>query len=117
MGNREKMIDLFHFIDEGGTGRISFEEFEKHLNTSVASAFMSTLQIDPEDTKMLFDTLDTTNTGDLSFDEFYNGCRKMGGTAKNIDMATATSRINTILSRIDELEDHLRYLRRGSSLT
>eukprot|EP00747_Dinoflagellata_sp_TGD_P192749 gnl/TRDRNA2_/TRDRNA2_58023_c0_seq1.p2 gnl/TRDRNA2_/TRDRNA2_58023_c0~~gnl/TRDRNA2_/TRDRNA2_58023_c0_seq1.p2 ORF type:complete len:218 (-),score=47.40 gnl/TRDRNA2_/TRDRNA2_58023_c0_seq1:195-848(-) len=91
MSNKEAYVqrlqDVFRRIDEHHSGDITIEELHKHLCDEHIQAYLSTLELDSADAWTLFKLLDTDETNVISIEDFVEGCMKLKGAAKSIDMA------------------------------
>merc|ERR1712039_774208 len=84
----------------------------------VVTAFMSTMEIDAEDCKNVFNFLDLDHEGFITFEEFLQGLKSVRGQAKRIDVATLPkitrkidSKLNTIFPQVDPKSCPLRAAR------
>jgi len=82
----EEVRRIFKDADKDGSGIITLEEFRRHLDDPWVKAYFSGLQMDPSDAYSLFTLMDTDGSNGVSIDEFVDGCMKMKGHAKCIDV-------------------------------
>jgi len=78
---------MFETIDTNETGTIDMKEFETHLNDEKADGFFVLLDIDSSDAWTLFKLLDRDDSDVIDAEEFVDGCLKLKGPARAIDMA------------------------------
>lgn len=82
----ESMKELFEDMDHDGEGSISMTEFESKLQDERVIAFFSALKLDVSDARVLFRLIDTDKSGDITIDEFLQGCYKLQGESRSLDM-------------------------------
>lgn len=81
------MQTAFEFFDDPErNGFITFEEFCIQLENPWVQAFLSGLDIDITDARIVFTLLDVDGSGGLTVEEFVDGALKLKGPAKGIDM-------------------------------
>lgn len=89
MVNRlREVIDLANVSEDG---QISWTDFNGHLDTPQMRAYFKSVDLDVSEAKALFKLLDTGDTGAINVEEFINGCLRLRGTARAIDLATLMS--------------------------
>jgi len=107
---------MFETIDTNGTGTIDMKEFEVHLNDENADGFFVLLDIDTSDAWTLFRLLDRDDSDVIDAEEFVDGCLKLKGPARAIEMACMQkelARTSQKISALAGLVDHShRVLRR-----
>lgn len=79
---------LFQITDRDSSGSISWEEFCFALDDEDMGRFMKTLDIDVESARGLFLLLDTDSSGMIEAEEFTQGCLRLQGVARSIDVCT-----------------------------
>jgi len=82
----ERLRGLFHDMDADGSGAITIDELENHLQNQDVKAYFASLDIDPSDTWTLFSLLDADGTTEIQLEEFIIGCLRLKGSAKAVDM-------------------------------
>jgi len=98
----ELIGELFHQLDTDQSGKLSFEELEAHLYDDALQEYFCVLEMEPDEAKDLFCLLDIKNEGEVSIAEFTNGCLKVMGQPKNLDICTClynSKRIMVLLER------------------
>jgi len=112
---------LFLDIDVSMEGTITYHEFQKHLDDERVGAYFEALGLDPTDAWDLFKLLDTdsdASNGAIDCEEFVEGCLRLRGPAKAIDIAklsyenTVTrsqlqGALSLIEGSINEVADHI----------
>lgn len=92
IGNIMALEGLLAQIDKEGyreaCGGITISLLEQSLSDPKFMAFFANLEIDISDAWALFRILDMDGSGVVDTDEFVDGCMKLQGTAKSMDLAT-----------------------------
>eukprot|EP00930_Biecheleria_cincta_P015510 TRINITY_DN12918_c0_g1_i1.p2 TRINITY_DN12918_c0_g1~~TRINITY_DN12918_c0_g1_i1.p2 ORF type:complete len:220 (-),score=48.53 TRINITY_DN12918_c0_g1_i1:149-808(-) len=76
----------FDVIDESKSGVICQEDFKQHLETKDMQDLFKSIDLDPSEADCVFKLLDLDNTGSLDCDAFLNGCLRLRGNAKSLDL-------------------------------
>eukprot|EP00931_Biecheleriopsis_adriatica_P018573 TRINITY_DN12974_c0_g1_i5.p1 TRINITY_DN12974_c0_g1~~TRINITY_DN12974_c0_g1_i5.p1 ORF type:complete len:624 (-),score=79.61 TRINITY_DN12974_c0_g1_i5:24-1829(-) len=90
---------LFKALDVDSSGTIGFDEINDHLETAPVLEFFQDLNVHPLEAKFLFQMLDINNSGTIDFEEFLNGCIRLQGNAKALDMLLVTYDLRTAFQR------------------
>lgn len=96
---------LFHELDTSCDGCISLSEFESHLKNEQMQAMLQTFEIDNADAWTLFKLLDTDGGGSVDIDEFVDGCIRLKGSAKSIQMAQIMYHHKWIMDKLTDLSN------------
>lgn len=88
---------VFRQVDEDGSGAVSQDEIEHFLSEPSLRRYMEALDIDVQDTRLLFHLLDRDGSGLIGLDEFCDGCLRLKGNAKSIDVHTLIYQIKHFL--------------------
>jgi len=96
---QKNLRHFFSRIDSDGSGVITLVELEKLLSDEMMRAHLVALEIDVQDAWELFRLIDTDKSGSIELDEFIEGCERLKGTAKGIDMASLRTELKC-LSRL-----------------
>jgi len=96
-----EMQKLFQLADKDGSGSMDLDEFEEHLQSKEVRAHFLSLGIEVDKVKGLFRLLDLDMSGELSLEEFVQGCTRLRGPAKSIDLATL---MNEYMRMSDDLQ-------------
>eukprot|EP00929_Paragymnodinium_shiwhaense_P111657 TRINITY_DN79992_c0_g1_i1.p1 TRINITY_DN79992_c0_g1~~TRINITY_DN79992_c0_g1_i1.p1 ORF type:complete len:671 (+),score=182.65 TRINITY_DN79992_c0_g1_i1:135-2147(+) len=94
---------VFFEMDKVEDGIIQMSDFFNYLKDDTVSAYMRALHIDTSDAGLLFRLLDVDNSGEIFIDEFVEGCMKLKGTAKSMDLHIAVCECRRILARVVDL--------------
>eukprot|EP00927_Polykrikos_kofoidii_P009499 TRINITY_DN1395_c1_g1_i1.p1 TRINITY_DN1395_c1_g1~~TRINITY_DN1395_c1_g1_i1.p1 ORF type:complete len:395 (-),score=70.42 TRINITY_DN1395_c1_g1_i1:27-1136(-) len=84
---KKQFRSLFNNIDGDTSGHISIEEFDQHIHDEKVSGFFVLLDIDTSDAYALFRLLDDDGSGAIDAEEFVEGCLRLQGVARSIDLA------------------------------
>jgi len=107
MRYRDRMRCVFDEIDHDGTGRLSLEEFEKKLDDERVIAYFDTLKLDVSDARKLFTLLDYDRSGEIDADEFLNGCQKLKGESRALDLAMLSYEVCWVVEAVAHLSTHI----------
>merc|ERR1712110_97822 len=91
--------------DTTGDGAISLAEFEMHLRDPHMQALLQTFDIENADAWTLFKLLDTDGGGAVDVTEFVDGCIRLKGQAKSIQMAQLMYHHKWIMDKLVELSE------------
>jgi len=91
---------FFKQADTDGSGQLSWEEFRTHLMNDRVKAYFQTLDLDIRKAHTLFSLLDTSANGEVGIEEFLDGCLRLRGQAKSLDL-------NFVIHQLDSLMDSL----------
>jgi len=80
--------ELFTQLDTDQSGKLSYEELDSHLHDEALQEYFCVLEMEPEEAKDLFCLLDIRGEGEVSITDFTNGCLKIMGVPKNLDICT-----------------------------
>jgi len=77
---------FFHDADAENSGGLSWEEFETYLRRDHVQAYFQSFQLDVSQAHTLFRLLDVDGSNCVEIDEFVEGCMRMRGQARSIDV-------------------------------
>jgi len=83
----QQMQTMFVEADDDGSGTISLEEFEGHLKDPQMLSYLKAIDVNPEEARHLFAILDTDGSGEIEAEVLVNGCLRLQGSAKAIELA------------------------------
>eukprot|EP00929_Paragymnodinium_shiwhaense_P006902 TRINITY_DN110858_c0_g1_i1.p1 TRINITY_DN110858_c0_g1~~TRINITY_DN110858_c0_g1_i1.p1 ORF type:complete len:802 (+),score=202.96 TRINITY_DN110858_c0_g1_i1:99-2408(+) len=95
----ESVRVLFEAADKDGSGTVTLKELEEQMLHEKMKAYLSSLDIDALQATSLFTLLDKDNSGELGMEEFVQGCARLKGAARSID-------VNMLLVRIEQFVDN-----------
>jgi len=81
-----KAKEFFVEADLDKSGMLSWKELESHLKNPKVSAYFASLELDVSHAHRLFKLLDADCSGEVGLDEFLDGCMRLKGQAKSIDV-------------------------------
>merc|ERR1712187_754080 len=79
-------MSVFNEMDKDGTGTISEQEFLDHLDDDSVVAYFDSMKLDVSDATSLFKLLDVDHSGSVEVMEFIEGCQKLKGTSRTLDL-------------------------------
>jgi len=83
---RLRIKGFFREADLDHSGTLSWEEFRQHLEDPKVKAYFQALDLDVSQAHVLFDLLDTDGSDQVTIDEFLDGCMRLKGQARNVDL-------------------------------
>merc|ERR1719313_2248891 len=78
---------IFVELDRDGSGQLSAEEFQRALENPKMKSWLHALELEVNESRNLFRMLDDGD-GEVSYDEFMYGAKRMKGHAQSIDLIT-----------------------------
>jgi hypothetical protein len=84
--NIKRMRDIFKEADKDQDDTLSWEEFHEYLQDSEVAAFFGSLGLDVSVARALFVLLDVDDSNAVNIDEFVQGCLRLRGNARSIDV-------------------------------
>ncbi|CAE7494511.1 Scn11a [Symbiodinium natans] len=114
--DREKEVissvkKIFQVADHDQSGVLTWSEFSKTLEEPANLKYFGSLGINASEARGLFGLLDADESGSVSLQEFMQGCLRLRGQAKAIDMATLMYQNKRIVfwlqDRLERLEESL----------
>merc|ERR1712176_1433885 len=92
------MKEIFRQIDSDRSGEISADEMKFFLTQPDLKIYVDALGINAENTRMLFRLLDVDNSGKIDLEEFCDGCLRLQGEAKSMDVHTMIFKVKKFLT-------------------
>merc|ERR1719409_192758 len=77
---------IFEDADTDGSGALSYDELQIHLEHPGVKAFFASIDIDPSEARTIFSLVDVDGDKQVKFDQFLNGTIKLKGYAKSMDV-------------------------------
>eukprot|EP00929_Paragymnodinium_shiwhaense_P034650 TRINITY_DN1881_c0_g2_i4.p1 TRINITY_DN1881_c0_g2~~TRINITY_DN1881_c0_g2_i4.p1 ORF type:complete len:723 (+),score=152.18 TRINITY_DN1881_c0_g2_i4:94-2262(+) len=97
----EQFANMFRQLGDGG---LNMEAFEEHLHAKSVREYFAMLELDTSDAWTLFRLLDVDHSGCIDVEEFVDGCLRLKGTARSIDLARLSMELkHTYLKISDEV--------------
>jgi hypothetical protein len=82
----QALREAFGALDEDNSGTLSWQEFSDNIDRM--RPYLATLDLSVSDAKGLFKLVDIQETDSVTIDDFIQGCMRLKGTAKSIDLCT-----------------------------
>jgi hypothetical protein len=83
----QQMRILFMEAEADGSGTLSFEEFADQIDTPSFENMLKAVDLDVDEAKNLFHLLDIEECGEIEAESFVNGCQRLTGAAKAIELS------------------------------
>merc|ERR1712137_308097 len=101
-------------VDTNNSGYIYWKEFANHIDHPDVQRFLSVLDIDHMEVRMLFDALGDGGTSAIRIEDFVDGCTKIKGIAKSVDLYILTYYTNRSMAQMgmfmQEIQDRFNKL-------
>lgn len=97
--------DLLEEIDSDATGVITREDLQEAFKREDVKYYFSVLDINVTESDYLFDMLDLDRSGEVDMEEFVNGCLRLKGNAKSIDIHTLMHEIKLMIKQLNYFMD------------
>jgi hypothetical protein len=109
--NKDEFVSVlqhvFEELDTNGSGGLSLEEFEQHIEDEKIMAYLRTMEINISQARTLFTLLDVDQGGEVDIDEFASGLLRLKGGATSMDMAILKYQVEWIHHNILHLRSSL----------
>jgi Ca2+-binding EF-hand superfamily protein len=99
--------EVFRKIDHDASGFVTQEEVEYFLMDPTLNLYLESIDIFPNDARALFQMLDDDESGEVSIDEFCDGCLRLKGEAKSYDIHCLLYGVRKLHGRIDDLYEKI----------
>lgn len=106
----DRLHELFERLDSSKDGSISLCEFETHLKDEHMQAFLQTFEIENTDAWTLFKLLDADGGGAVDMNEFVEGCIRLKGTAKSVQVAQLAYHHKWIMEKLADVSESVNKL-------
>eukprot|EP00404_Azadinium_spinosum_P002254 CAMPEP_0180422160 /NCGR_PEP_ID=MMETSP1036_2-20121128/3533_1 /TAXON_ID=632150 /ORGANISM="Azadinium spinosum, Strain 3D9" /LENGTH=571 /DNA_ID=CAMNT_0022427467 /DNA_START=57 /DNA_END=1772 /DNA_ORIENTATION=+ len=77
---------VFHSLDLDSSGCINYSEIQDQLGTPEVQNYFKAIGVTTSHVELLFQLLDTSDSGTIDFVEFLTGCHRLQAPAKAIDV-------------------------------
>jgi hypothetical protein len=91
---------FFKQADTDKSGQLSWKEFKTHLENDRVKAYFQTLDLDIRKAHTLFKLLDRNDNGEVGIEEFLDGCLRLKGQAKSLDMNLVIYQLETLIGEV-----------------
>jgi len=101
-----EMRELFAQMDEDESGTITHQEIKEYLDDPRVLLYFQVLGLDARDSEKLFSLIDERGNEEVSVQEFIDGCLRLKGQARSIDVYSimrTCSRLEVRLLTIERL--------------
>lgn len=102
---------MFDAMDRAGHGEITLTQFQHHIMDDTVQAYFALLELDSSDAYTLFKLLEEDTPNQIDADHFVDGCMRLRGQARSIDLAKhrheSRSMMKAIASRMDHIEQRV----------
>eukprot|EP00930_Biecheleria_cincta_P057825 TRINITY_DN4369_c0_g1_i1.p1 TRINITY_DN4369_c0_g1~~TRINITY_DN4369_c0_g1_i1.p1 ORF type:complete len:695 (+),score=128.58 TRINITY_DN4369_c0_g1_i1:148-2232(+) len=99
----DTMQRVFEELDVDSSGSLTLDEFEAQLDDEHILSFMSTLELDIDQVRTLLTLLDRDGSGSVDIEEFVEGCLRLKGGAKAMDMAILQYQVEYLVTTVAQL--------------
>jgi len=103
---------LFTKLDTDADGGITASEFEVALQDPSLISVFDALEISVEDAWNLFRTLDSDGDSHVGPQEFIDGCLRLKGPARSIDVVCIKRDLNILLQKLDSQVEDITVMKR-----
>merc|ERR1719223_2047499 len=99
----KKLRDLFHHVDEDGSGTVTLDELSQAFTDPEVRAYVSALDLDVLDAKQLFSMLDADEDSCISVQELSEGMFRLRGLAKSYDVQNLLKHVRNVTNLLTQL--------------
>mmetsp|Transcript_56055 Transcript_56055/g.126489 ORF Transcript_56055/g.126489 Transcript_56055/m.126489 type:complete len:611 (-) Transcript_56055:99-1931(-) len=103
--------DVFKSADADGSGSLSWEEFQEHMHDAKVEELFTDLDMHMSQAEGMFRLLDYKGDGALDMEDFVQGCLRLRGPAKGVDVGLLMEEIRRatapLLQCSNVIESHL----------
>jgi hypothetical protein len=99
--------EFFNKADADSSGSLSRAEFVDYLHDERVKSYFQALELDTMQAQTLFDLLDNNENGEVGITEFFEGCMRLKGGAKSLDVQLAIFKLENIEDKLAELTKRL----------
>merc|ERR1719343_1553159 len=97
-----KVKEFFMEADADHNGTLTWEEFEAHMQNTKIKAYFQTLDLDVSQAHLVFELLDIDNSNEVTVDEFLEGCMRLKGHARSVDLNLLMLQQKKFISRMEK---------------
>eukprot|EP00811_Abedinium_folium_P013266 NODE_2232_length_2261_cov_18.275070.p1 GENE.NODE_2232_length_2261_cov_18.275070~~NODE_2232_length_2261_cov_18.275070.p1 ORF type:complete len:561 (+),score=129.99 NODE_2232_length_2261_cov_18.275070:277-1959(+) len=102
MSNRQgwlmELAKVFEGVDVDKEGHITLEDFKHYILSEQVQAYLRShgLDVNTNNAAALFTTIDFDDDGYLTMEQFVDGCARVAGTARQLDLARVASQLKAM---------------------
>merc|ERR1719215_854331 len=82
----QRIRNFFLAADIDKSGTLSWDEFRTYLQDRKVKAYFQSMDLDVSQAHVLFELLDSDGSDQVELQEFLDGCMRLKGNAKSIDL-------------------------------
>lgn len=98
-----KVVRFFHDLDTHNSGVLTWDDFQASLDNVQVKAYFQALELDVSQAQDFFEMLDTDNSDAVGIDEFIEGCVRLRGGARSVDVNMVLLHCRKLLSQVRSL--------------
>jgi len=106
-GYTTRIKTFFQEADLDKSGTLRWEEFQAHLQNTKVKAYFQALELDVSQAHALFELLDTDGSNSVTVEEFLDGCLRLKGGAKNLDLHMLSHICLKFIKDVRDMKIHL----------
>lgn len=106
---QDQFTAMFEIFDRDNSGEVTIEEFAAHIKDPRVQAYFALLDLDSSDAFTLFKLLDSDGSNVVDAEEFVEGCLRLKGGARSIDLAKLSNdnrrlgqKVNQFMETVDK---------------
>merc|ERR1712108_131775 len=84
-------LNLFKYLDMDHNGHITLQELDAFMEEGFLQEWLQSIGVDVGEARTLFELLDVDENGKIDLCEFLDGCLRLQGPAKAVDLLLLTS--------------------------
>eukprot|EP00931_Biecheleriopsis_adriatica_P031166 TRINITY_DN18301_c0_g1_i1.p1 TRINITY_DN18301_c0_g1~~TRINITY_DN18301_c0_g1_i1.p1 ORF type:complete len:545 (-),score=81.02 TRINITY_DN18301_c0_g1_i1:224-1858(-) len=112
---RAELVQIFRSVDLDVSGELTREELYIHINNHTLTDFLNRMKLETDDLELLFDTLDHSESGTISSEEFVDGILELEGPANSMDVLLLRSDIKKLIRDFRNLNREIKLSRPSGS--
>lgn len=97
------VTEFFHDADTNDSGHLSWEELSNFLQSSKNKAHLATLDLDVTQARALYTLVDINRSNCVAIEDFVQGCQRLKGTAKAIDLSMLQFSCEQIMGELEHM--------------
>jgi hypothetical protein len=98
---------VFGYLDDDNSMAVSKDEFMSHLHTGNLDFYFQAIDLNKQEAENLFALLDEDGSENLSVEEFVDGCLRLRGPARSIDMVALARDVQERFKATTEMTESL----------
>merc|ERR1711871_1526483 len=100
--NTANHISELFFTDEEDDTDITWEKFKEKLSSREMQDYFTSINVDPSEAKDLFQLLDRDDSGSVDAEELVNGCLRLRGQPKALELSLLMHQTTGLSSDLHE---------------